>query len=129
MLPQHEQAVRRRSTGGDVARDPEDPRLLLVSSERAWMSAEPFATDDLGAILAEALPFMSKEAARFVLNGVKVGPDVVASTDGRRLYVAPLPGLPKCGIVNLAKVKTVLKYVRTIRPCGDRFGPGRCRTD
>ena len=54
----------------------------LPAGNGAGCSAFP----ELGKVLGEASRFAGKEAARFVLNGIKLDPSGIVTTDGRRLY-------------------------------------------
>ncbi len=52
----------------------------------AGNGAGAHAFPELGKVLGEASRFAGQEAARFVLNGIKLDPSGIVTTDGRRLY-------------------------------------------
>ncbi len=85
-------------------------RLLEGAKPADYPCAQPWddvtwtQVDGLGETLAAAAKFAGKEAARFVLNGLRLTAGEVVATDGRTLYLRKLPDLPDLGIVSVLPV-------------------------
>lgn len=76
--------------------------------------------EGLGLSLLEAKTFTGKEAARFVLNGIKLTNKAVVACDGRRLYMRELPSLPECGIIGIPKLAVAaMKTINAVRTVSD----------
>lgn len=90
--------VTRKIEGEDPDQYPEIPESYAIPK-----NAIP--ADGLGTIMLDAQQYTGKEAARFVLNALKLGWGGVTSCDGRRLYHFAFPGLHEpMGIIGCPKL-------------------------
>src|SRR5690606_36423335 len=100
-------AVKAADKAGVITLEPDSVRYqvkgLDVSAGFAKPSAEPQIPEGSGSVqtiaigaelweaIAEASLCASTDEARYILNGVHLGRERVAATDGRRLYMHTLP--------------------------------------